>query len=129
MAKKDLSTMSDSEIREELKRRRETDREFRVEKSKKTEGVIVVWPSTRSRFPLSAQAVTWLEVLDHEDEIREFIRAEGLAEGSSSSKKKPKKKKSGKKKKRKECFGQFDKDAGACEYCKQAVACQDETEG
>jgi len=125
MAKKELEEMSDKEIREELKHRRKTDREFRVENGKK-EGVVVVWPPSRSRFPLSAQAGTWLEILDHEEEIREFINVEGFTEGSSSSKKKPKKKKKGK---RQKCFGEFDKEAGSCEYCKQAVACQDETEG
>jgi len=98
---KDLAEMTDKEIREELKRRREQDGELRVEKGKK-EGVVVVWPPSRRRFPLAAQAMTWIEILDDAEKIRDFCSEIIMEDSESSSSKKSKKvKKNGKKKKRK----------------------------
>ncbi len=95
---KDVSKLSDKELREELKRRGHDVGEFRIEDGKK-EGVVVVWPPSRRRFPLSAQAMTWIEICDHAEEIRDYC-SEILMEDSEPSSSKKSKKKSKKKRKK-----------------------------
>jgi hypothetical protein len=90
---KPVSSLTDEQLQEEFKRRREAKRAARLENpieiSAET-GAIKLYLSMRPKFPITAYYDEWEEILGHKDALEQFIVA-----NQSALKPKPKKEENG----------------------------------